>query len=396
MFLSFIKRRAFILISFLCFSLPSAASALTVGEQLSENIIRRYQPTINAVANNGWDHANSIILHGMEKIYIKNKNPEYLDYIRAYVDNYVAEDGSISGQRAQLDAMHPGVLCLFMYETTNDKKYLIAAKSMRDYLLGTEKQAPAIPKSSDGAYWHKNNEKYREVSSVDGTYMSYPFLLRYGLLVNDSHAIDTALSQTLLVSKLSLNDSNGLPYHAFDSSKTRSWANPTTGQSTQFWSRAVGWYSMTLVDMLEVLPKNNPRYEKLMSYYQGLVAGILTVQNAEDGLWYQVLDKVNEKDNYPEMAGSGMIVYSLAKGSRLGFLDEKAKKAASKAWRGMQKYIVPYQDGGLQVVSVAPGMGAQDNYAAYVAIRPTTIPSSHGKQHTHGYMSVLLASSEME
>src|SRR5690606_25372406 len=101
----------------------------------------------------------------------------------------------------------------------------------------------------------KNDEKYQDVISVDGAYMAYPFLLRYGLMAKDAHAIDVSLQQTLMVSEKSFNHEIGLPYHAWDYNKKKSWANKITGQSTQFWSRASGWYAMALVDMLEVLPK---------------------------------------------------------------------------------------------------------------------------------------------
>lgn len=377
-------------------STKSTATQTSIGSQLSSDIIQRYQPTINAIAGNGWDHANSVVLHGMQKIYEKNNDPALLNYIRAYVDDYVNADGSVKGMYAALDGMHPGVLCLFMYRQTGDKKYWLAATHMRNYLLGTATQAAAIPRTAEGGYWHKNLEKYRDVMTVDGIYMAYPFLLHYGLLAEDKEAIDTALFQTLLVSEKSFNFDKGLPYHAWDANKKRSWANPATGQSTQFWSRASGWYAMALVDMLEILPATDPRHPHLNRYFNSLTQGLVRWQDHKSGMWYQVLDKVEQPGNYPEMAGTGMAVYALAKGARLGLLSEEADTAAQRAWQAMQTYIQPYKDGGLHVQSVAPGMGCQDNYEAYVAIRPVSIPSAEGKQHTHGYMSVLLAASEME
>jgi len=41
----------------------------TLGVTISNALIKRYSPTIDAMGHHGWDHSNSAILHGMEKIY---------------------------------------------------------------------------------------------------------------------------------------------------------------------------------------------------------------------------------------------------------------------------------------------------------------------------------------
>lgn len=371
-------------------------TAKTLSDTMADNIIQRYQPSIDAMTGHGWDHSNSVILHGMEKRYLKTKNPAHFAYIKTFVDDYVNADGSVKGLLNTLDGIHPGVLCLFMYEQTGEQRYLRAAKTMRDHLLGSGAKKPAIRQSPAGTFWHKDEEKYRDVSSVDGIYMAHPFLLRYGLLAKDDEAIKVALTQTLLISEKSFDAKIGLPYHAWDYSKQRPWANPNTGQSTLFWSRASGWYAMALVDMLEVLPKDHQDYPRMLHYYRQVATGLVRWQEPQSGLWFQVVDQAQRQGNYPEMAGSGMIVYALAKGARLKLLDDNARAAAQKAWLGMQQFIQPYKDGGLQIQSIAPGMSVQNDYAAYVAIRPVTLPSEEPKQHAHGYMSVLLAGAEME
>lgn len=374
----------------------ASANTPGLGQALSENIRHRYLPTINTMSESGWDHANSTVLHGMEKLYLKDGDPAKLNYIRAYVDEFVDEKGQIKDLRDNLDGIHPGILLLFLYEHTGENKYWLAAAAMRNHLLGDGTRPGAIPQTPEGGYWHKNLEKYRGVMTVDGLYMAYPFLLRYGLLARDPQAVDVALQQTLMVSEKSFNPEAGLPYHAWDYTKTKSWVNPLTGQSSQFWSRASGWYAMALVDMLEALPREDARYPLLMDYFKALAAGLIHWQEPHSGMWFQVLDKAGEADNHPEMAGTGMIVYALAKGHRLGFLPASAENAAKRGWAGMQTNIGRYTDGGIQVNSVAPGMGCQDSYQDYVAIRPVSIPRPQGKQHSHGYVALLMAASEME
>ena len=48
----------------------------------------------------------------------------------------------------------------------------------------------------------------------------------------------------------------------------------------------------------------------------GKMAAIAKVQDAETGVWYQVLDRRGQAGNYLEASGSCMFVYSTAKGVR--------------------------------------------------------------------------------
>lgn len=45
-------------------------------------------------------------------------------------------------------------------------------------------------------------------------------------------------------------NATGLLYHGYDESKTAVWADPTTGHSPLVWDRALGWFSMALVDVV--------------------------------------------------------------------------------------------------------------------------------------------------
>ena len=382
-----------LLVGVLFFAASAFPAGKGVGEAFSDAIIQRYQPTIDAVTHHGWDHSNSVVLHGMEKVYKNTGKKAYVTYIKRYADTFINADGSITGLLTTLDGINPGVNCLFLYEETGDKKYLKAAQNMRDYLLG---EKSPFNKTPDGAYWHKNNSKYTNVSSVDGLYMVQPFLTRYGVIANDAQAIDTAVEQILLVSERSFNIKFNLPFHAWNYDKTKPWANPITGTSSQFWSRASGWYAMALVDVLAVLPKEHPGYSKIVYLYKNLAKGLKAVQNPANGYWYQVLDAAGKKDNYPEASSTGMIVYALQKGVDLKILDKSYSSVAQKGWQALQANITTYKDGGPQINSVAPGMGSQNSYEDYVAIRPISIPAPEGKQHMHGYMAILMAASVME
>lgn len=383
------------LVSLFGLLLAGSAVAAPLGVDVSNAIMQRYTPTIEKMGGYGWDHSNTVVLHGMEKIYQRTQDKAYRDYIKGFADQFIASDGSIRAMQPKLDGMHPGVLCLFLYAETGDKKYLLAAKNMRDLMLGTAQRPSTFRRTPQGGYWHKSEAKYKNVMTVDGLYMAYPFLVRYGVLAREPALLDLAASQILMVSDGSFDRRVNLAFHGWDWGKEQPWANPQTGTSSQYWSRANGWYAMALVDVLEHLPPAHPQYGKLKSLFQDLAQGLKASQHS-DGFWYHVLDTPGKAGNYPESSGTGMIVYALQKGVTLRLLEPAYSAQAQRGWQAMQKSVSRFQDGGPQINSFAPGMGVQKDFDAYVAITPVSVPVAAGKHHPHGYMALLMAASVME
>ncbi|MEO7497781.1 MAG: glycoside hydrolase family 88 protein [Massilia sp.] len=341
---------------------PPPASAL--GTRLSNAIISRYSPTIEEMGHYGWDHSNSAVLHGMQKVYQRTRDPAILNYIRAYADLFVRPDGSIRDLHHNLDGMHPGVLCLFLYQETGERKYLAAARTMRDIFIGTPDQPSTFKRTAEGGYWHKSEDHYKNVMSVDGTYMVYPFLVQYAVVAKEPALLDVATAQILMVASHSFNTKFNLQYHGWDYGKAQPWANPITGTSSQFWSRSAGWFSMTLVDVLEALPKEHRDYARLLFLYRSLAQGVKAAQK-EDGFWYDVLDAPAANGNFAETSGTGMIVYALQKGVNLGLLDGAYRDVARRGWGRSSATSAPSATAGRRSCRWRPAW----------ACRPTTRPT---------------------
>ncbi|RZJ81294.1 MAG: glycosyl hydrolase family 88, partial [Chryseobacterium sp.] len=56
--------------------------------------------------------------------------------------------------------------------------------------------------------------------------------------------------------------------------------------------------------------------------------------------WYQVLDKAREKGNYPEASASCMFVYTIAKGTRLGYLPKQFSTVAASGFEAIKKQFL--------------------------------------------------------
>jgi len=391
-------------LSLLVLQCPAQSAAGTWSVKFSDAIISRWPTTINSMTGKGWEYSNTIITHGIEKVYNNINTPAYLTYIRNYVDNYVSSGGAITASLVSLDRVHPGISCLFLYEklksnTADSTRYRNAAATLRNLLVGP---TSTYSKTSNGILWHKLSS-YNNIVMLDGIYMAHPFLVKYGRLFNDNAAIDTAVNQTLFVYNQLYDNTTHLIKHAWTSTPAAysAWANATTGNSSEVWSRAMGWYMMALVDMLKYVPAAHPKRASLLSALSNLAIGIKNYQDATTGLWYQVVDKGVGKPgytsaNYIESSGSAMFVYALKTGIDSGWLSSATYlPVAQSGWTGLKSIeITTYSgDSKPQINNFAPAMSYQSNYAGYVAITSVDCPTT---TNPHGYAAILMAASVME
>jgi unsaturated rhamnogalacturonyl hydrolase len=121
-------------------------------------------------------------------------------------------------------------------------------------------------------------------------------------------------------------------YHGWDEAKNPVWAHPEKGTSPEFWARAIGWYAMALVECLDYIPADHPEREEVIRIFKNVCESILKFQHTGDNLWYQVLDKHDRPDNWPEASASAMFAYTFAKGYNKKYLGEQFKASADKAY----------------------------------------------------------------
>jgi unsaturated rhamnogalacturonyl hydrolase len=240
-----------------------------------------------------------------------------------------------------------------LYKVTGEKKYWNAATKLRE-------QLKEQPRNADGGFWHK--KIYPDQMWLDGLYMAEPFYAEYALLSHDDAAFNDIAKQFILMEQHSRDPKTGLLYHAWDASKKEKWANKTTGLSSNFWGRAMGWYGMALVDVLDYFPADNPQRKTLIRILNRFANAIVKVQDAKTGLWWDILDRPNYKNNYPEASASSMFVYTLAKGVRKGYLPNTFLVSAKKGFDGITKtFVTTTSDGHLNfegTVSVS-GLGGK-------------------------------------
>ena len=112
-----------------------------------------------------------------------------------------------------------------------------------------------------------------------------------------------------------------------------------------YWSRALGWYAMALVDSLEYFPVDHPKRGTIMGIFERLSRALGRYQEKESGLWFQVLDQGFREGNYLETSGSAMFIYALARdcGSNTwSSLQEPLRNGLTKVWySGLSRLTIP-------------------------------------------------------
>ena len=305
-----------------------------------------------------WSYTNGLVLSAAIKVFKETNNQEIYDYIYAYANELIDSTGTIKTYKFEnhnLDMIKSGDVLLYLYPKTKEERFLKAMETLNN-------QMETQPKTSEGGYWHKRIYPYQ--MWLDGLYMAEPFHIKYAQdYIKDVNKVEKIYNDVVLqfdlIQKHSYDEKSGLLYHGWDESKEQKWANKETGNSPHFWSRAMGWYGMAMVDVLDFLPENHPGHQKIISYLNTFAEAVTKVQH-ESGLWYQVLDQGDREGNYLEASGSAMFTYTFAKAVRKGYLPEKYLKVANKAYSGIINNLISIEDNGVvnlnQVCGVA-GLG---------------------------------------
>ena len=286
-----------------------------------------------------WLYDFGVVLNGMKNLWFATGDRKYYDFIKKGVDAFVQPDGSINTYKVEdynIDQVKMGDAVLLVYRVTGEAKYKKAADLIRSQLKNH-------PRTNEGGFWHKKIYPYQ--MWLDGLYMGEPFYAEYAAVFGEPQSFDDIANQFIWMESHTRDEKTGLLYHAWDESRQQKWADKTTGRAPMFWGRAMGWYAMALVDVLDYFPKNHPKRQALIDILNREMTALERVQD-KSGAWWLILDKRGEKGNYLEASASAMFVYAMAKGVRKGYLPEKFMKTADKAWTGIQKEFITNAVGG--------------------------------------------------
>lgn len=294
---------------------PLAWSALMAR---SEMIRRGTSLDFGANPDAHWDYASGLFADALQRLGSETSDGTFAVFGNKIVDSFVTPQGEIRTYRKDefnLDSIEPGKAVLADYLLTHGVRLRRAAADLRDQLA---KQ----PRTQAGVFWHK--QRYRQQVWLDGLYMAQPFYAEYSRIFGDQDSLADVARQIIATDSILYNRQTGLYFHGWDQSRDQPWADKATGLSSSYWSRAIGWYSMAVTDVLDSLREGTPGEKSVREIANRVAAGITRWQDSGSGVWWQVTDQGSRRGNYLEASASSMFVYALAKGVNRGYLNRSA------------------------------------------------------------------------
>jgi Predicted unsaturated glucuronyl hydrolase involved in regulation of bacterial surface properties, and related proteins len=302
-----------------------------------------------------WNYVDGCMIRAILELYHITKKEEYLKFADEFIDYFVQEDGSILSYdptEFNIDNVNAGKTLFDLYKLTGKEKYRKAIETVYS-------QVAHQPRTLEGNFWHKLIYPFQVW--LDGLYMGQPFYLQYETAFNDCKNCMDSYNQFVNVYKILRDKETGLYFHAYDETRMMYWSDDVTGLSKYFWLRALGWYSMALVDSIEIFPDSLAKEkEHLKQIYKELIDAMLKYQD-ESGMWYQIVDMAGVEPNYLEASGSAIFAYSIMKSVRMGLLDESYFSYGEKAFYGTCDKYLSEKDGQLQLegICLVAGLGGQ-------------------------------------
>ena len=307
------------------------------------------------------------------------KDQEWSQDLFEAIEDY-ADNTTINVGESNIDDINAGKIFFELHREAVNRNlpekaeiYRQKAKFCFDQIINSQIRIQP-PLAGVNGFWHK--KKYVNQMWLDGLFMGAAFYAEYlgnfGNTLEDekraAHWDDIALQLDIIFNK-TWDPEKKLNYHAWSAEPQNSasefWANPETGRSSEFWSRGMGWFFASLVDVLEFFPADHHARPQIVEYANMVAEGLKQRQDSLSGCWYQLLQYDDSKssscgnNNYLESSGSALFTYAYLKGIRLGILDrENYLPTATAAYNGFViNFIKEETDGKIKIIQSCESAG---------------------------------------
>lgn len=321
--------------------------------------------------SDSWRYFNGVMLDAFMMV----GDSEMTSYVDAVLSDNVDSNGTCAKYHVgEVDSV-PMALAMFdlLDSSANAEKY----KKAIQYVY-TQLEGQVTYDSCGGNFLHKQDGNGNPTSGwttwnigLDGLYMAQPFLMecanaidsgkltlkdKSGSAVTSESIYAAVYNRFAWVAESMYDSTTGLYHHGWNVSKN-------TGNG-HFWGRGIGWYAMALVDVIDMMPAT---YQTQMTpYLTKLFDGMLQYQDADTGMWYNVVNRRTDLDkNILETSVSSMMAYALMKAYNQGFVtDAKYGNAGLAAFNGVVANKVTGSESSYAVKDtyLKSGVGESDSY----------------------------------
>ncbi len=282
-----------------------------------------------------WEWPQGVGLFGLYLYYKETGEKKYFDMIVDYFEKHIKKGLPVKN----VNTMCPMLTLTYVYEETNNEKYLALCKEWLAYVMYE------MPRTEENGIQHITtaDENFQQLWD-DTLYMTVLFVARMGVLLEDDTCIQESIRQFLVHLKYLTDTRTGLFFHGWTFDGNHHFANA-------LWARGNAWYTAGLVDYLEICAVPDGVKQFLLTSLQRQVKKLAELQLA-NGMWTTLLD---DPTSYPEASATAAFAYGILKGVRCGYLDKRYRETGLKALDGVISCIAA--DGTVNQVSYGTGMG---------------------------------------
>lgn len=244
------------------------------------------------------------------------------------------------------DHVTPGVPLVFL--ARHDARWMPAVMALGRLFT-------SFPRPSGVPVHRPDLERWMSHVWVDCLYTDGAFLALLARMTGDRAWEDLACEHTLAYVRVLWDQPRGLFVHGYDAA--------TGAANAVHWGRGNGWAMLGLLDMLRVLRRDHPAWQRLAGVVSNQIIEVVSLQDP-GGHWHAVVD---HPETYLEASVAAMMAYALPAAVRLGLAGPAAVTAAARAFHAALAAVDA--SGGLSGVSEATPAGDLWTYAT----RPTGI-----------------------
>lgn len=351
------KKQIFLLLTVVSMlsSCATDKKANTWGDELNRYVIESYMPSNKYVWN--WNEA-IFLKAAIERCENNIATEQMFAYVREAMEHTM---GDVNGLHP--NAVASGFGMAYLAQATGEEIY-------KEKAFDVYKDYCNIPRSTNGGISHR--EEVIELWD-DTVYMVSEFLMQMYKLTGDEKFLKEAIFQINAHAEKLEDPETGLWYHGWDNDSISTvdpccllgWADNPYRRNNEFWGRGNGWITMTLVNILELMPKQMSEYKQLKEKYLKMMNTLAHVQDQKNGHWYQLPVYPGEEGNFIESSCTAMFAYAITAGIRNGLLPaDTYLPVVERAYNGLQEHSLMKKGEYLVMKNVCAGtcIGDKDYY----------------------------------
>ena len=274
-----------------------------------------------STAQAAWNYRTAFLNDAFIRLYLETEIEDFLTYVQTAADNLIDEQGNISTFNAEefdLRNMFGGNFLYDLFIITRDRRYLHAMHQLR-------RQLHRQPRTANRLFWFTQADE--NLVRIEGFYMAMPFYCTYAAVHNQSPVFEDIALQIIRADQMTLDARTGLNFQAW---------NGNTNQTTQaLFAQSIAFYLMGLVDILDYFPVNHPSRDEIIGRINRITRALDRLQDSRSGMWFQVVDAPRDRRNFLDAGASAKIAYAVAKAVNNGYLPQRDRRIAERAFRGL-------------------------------------------------------------